>query len=341
MQRKSLGVLYHYLQNKYGLKFSRESLPQSNISEKQRLWFRQLLAMIQPLKEIRRQRIAFMLNRDNPLFDIITSMVEENIQCIDLLQSHANQWQQLNKYQPTVVVSSPSALLMLAMTDEMKALPMLNKIVALGALLDPLDQQCIEKHLSVPLQQIYMHQNCIIASTCRYGTLHVNETNLELEKEWIDPVNKRFIPIITDFSSENSGKRYKLQNVFKAKTQACACKAPELALEKSEGHCEEIFYFPEKGSGKLKPFFPSFVRQAFMRYAHLIQDYQIIQLTLDRVQIALKGEIDERLFRQVKERLEDLFLMQHVDSPAIDFISFEERKVTDDQVRRMRRQFIM
>lgn len=107
-------------------------------------------------------------------------------------------------------------------------------IVAVSKLLKKEDEEVLRDVFGIAvIHQLYQCEEGYLASTCRFGTLHLNEDMVYIEKEYVD--KRRFIPIVTDFEKTAQPViRCRLNNVFYEKEYECPCGSVFTALEKTE-----------------------------------------------------------------------------------------------------------
>ncbi len=74
-----------------------------------------------------------------------------------------------------------------------------KRVISVAEVLEPQDRALIERAFG-PLHQVYQATEGFPASTCEHGVLHLNEEFVHIEPEWLDDEQRRFVPVITDFS---------------------------------------------------------------------------------------------------------------------------------------------
>nr|MBT2175989.1 CoF synthetase [Streptococcus mitis] len=88
------------------------------------------------------------------------------------------------------------------------------------------------------VHQVYQCTEGFLATTCKQGTLHINEDLVHIEKEYLDQEKGIFVPIITDFMRKTQPIiRYRLNDILIEKKTPCSCGSPFLALERIDGRC--------------------------------------------------------------------------------------------------------
>ncbi len=75
-----------------------------------------------------------------------------------------------------------------------------RKMVSVAEVLEDVDRAKIEQYFGLTLHQFYSSTEGEIAATCEYGTLHLNEDLMVIQKEWIDEEKGWYHPIISDFN---------------------------------------------------------------------------------------------------------------------------------------------
>ncbi len=107
-------------------------------------------------------------------------------------------------------------------------------IVAVTKILKKEDEEVLRDVFGIAvIHQLYQCEEGYLASTCRFGTLHLNEDMVYIEKEYVD--KRRFIPIVTDFEKNALPViRCRLNHVFYEKEYDCPCGCVFTALEKNE-----------------------------------------------------------------------------------------------------------
>jgi putative adenylate-forming enzyme len=285
------------------------------VSEQEKtLWALYTLNKILPRPILRGHRIAFFLRADSNLYESM-KILNVEFHFFDLLKPFNIHFENLNKYQPTLIISPPSALRILAKAKEEKVLNIHpRKIYSVAEVLEEIDKDYIEKTFNQKLHQAYQATEGFIAATCEYGTLHINEDILAVQKEFID--KERFIPIITDFSRETQPViRYRLNDILTIKKEPCKCGSCHLAIERIEGRCDDIFYLDDI-NGKKVPIFPDFLSRAILYSSDNIQEYKIEQHQ-NSIKIFLKisdyidiSEVQSKVLNEFKSLFDKLNLKE-------------------------------
>lgn len=241
----------------------------------------------------RPQRVAFFLRANSNLYASVRSRLIgfEYFDLLDPVEQHAAR---LNDLAPTVLVGPPSLLRLLAEADDLRIAP--HKVMAVAEVLDPVDEAVIARRWGGPVHQVYQATEGFLAATCRYGTLHLNEDLVAVQREYLDEAERRFVPIVTDFNRTSQPiLRYRLDDVLIERAAPCPCGSVLLALEGIEGRCDDLFYFPALNDpARLVPVFPDFIRRAVLRAEPAPASYGAVQCALDRVEIGLSAPAADR-----------------------------------------------
>ena len=293
-------------------------------SQEQWIWAGTILAKLLPNFILFPEKIAFFLRANSQLYETVKSQ-RLQFQFFDLLEPITNHIQRLNDYQPTILVAPASLLRLLAESQEQGILNISpKKIVSVAEVLDLLDKNYISKVFNQVIHQVYQCTEGFLGYTCEYGTLHLNEDIVAIQKEYLDPDKSRFMPIITDFRRTTQPIiRYRLNDILVKRKTPCQCGSKLIAIEHIEGRQDDIFYLPYQSSnGELVTIFPDFIRRAIVMVSDDIEDYQVMQLSLNRIEVALKVRNSHKneIQNLVLESLRSLFETLDCHIPEIVFL---------------------
>ncbi|MDU5144243.1 MAG: adenylate cyclase [Paenibacillus dendritiformis] len=311
------------------------------VSERERLaWAGSVVAKLLPGALLRGERIAFFLRADSKLYQ---SVRQGRLQFafFDLLTPYGSHIERLNALRPTVLVGPPSLLRMLAASRRAGDLPIRpRKIISVAEVLDPLDRAFIEAAFGQRLHQVYQCTEGFLASTCAYGTIHVNEDIVHMDKEYVDKAHGKFVPIVTDFSRlAQPIIRYRLNDVLTEKKGRCPCGSPFMAIESIDGRCDDLFCVPAAGdSGRTIPLFPDFISRAIIASSDRIEEYEAVQLSPERMRVALRIDPASRPQAEeaVRAALDGLCRQAGCRPMAIEFAPYAQGP-GDRKLRRVRR----
>jgi putative adenylate-forming enzyme len=268
--------------------------------------------------------IAFFLRANSNLYNTLNSS-RIDFRFYDLLQSLEQQILNLNQFPPQVLVAPASILQALAKAQVEGSLTINpERIINVAEVLEADVAQEIEQAFAQKIHQIYQATEGFLAYTCEQGNLHLNETYIHIEKNWLDAEKKRFQPIITDFTrSTQIILRYQLNDILRVADQPCRCGNVETCIAAIEGRSDEIFWLPEKKSQELKPIYPDSFRRCMMMVEPELQEYKIIQRGR-HWQIAIKTEAEKEICKQsIENNIAHLCEQFGLQKPELTFIDWQ------------------
>jgi putative adenylate-forming enzyme len=275
----------------------------------------------------RHHRIAFFLRANSNLYETLGSkrVRFDFFSLLDPIETHLAR---LRALVPTVLVAPPSMLRELAAAQVRGAIALsLDRVVSVAEVLDPLDEVIIRRTFRRTVHQIYQATEGLLATTCRYGTLHLTEDLMLFDREYLDG-DRRFVPIVTDLYRRTQPIiRYRLNDVLVEREYPCLCGSVLTGLERVEGRSDDVFVV-RTSNGTTRALYPDFVRRAVIRSDAGIRAYYVRQTgwsTLD-VWLEVDGDVDAvsrlvreallQLFESVGATLEDVRFVERLDLPA-------------------------
>ncbi|MFM6452442.1 MAG: F390 synthetase-related protein [Planktothrix sp.] len=292
--------------------------------QEQWIWAGTILAKLLPNFILYPEKIAFFLRANSRLYETVKSQ-RLQFQFFDLLDPITHHIDRLNHYQPTLLVAPASLLRLLAESQAQGTLKISpKKIVSVAEVLDALDADYISSVFNQIIYQVYQCTEGFLGYTCEYGTLHLNEDIVAIQKDYLDDNQSRFMAIITDFRRTTQPIiRYKLNDILVERKTPCQCGSILMAIERIEGRQDDIFYLPHQCiKDEWVTMFPDFIRRAIVMVSTDIEDYQVMQLSFNRIEVALKVRNSEKdvIQEEVKKSLRSLFERLHCEMPEIIFL---------------------
>jgi len=304
-------------------------------------WAGTILAKALPGAIFSKHKIAFFLRANSNLYNTVGS---KNIQFkfFDLLNPISEHITRLNEFKPILLVAPASMLRLLAEAKQRQELHINpHKIISVAEVLDGLDEKYISNEFNQKIHQIYQCTEGFLATTCRYGTLHLNEDLVVIQKEYLDKDLHKFIPVITDFSRLTQPIiRYRLNDILTEKIEPCPCGCRFTAIEKIEGRCDDIFYLPSLDNSRLIPVFPDFISRTIAFTSNKINEYKAIQRNFESIEIFIDTTSEEKraLQEKVAGSLSELFSKLNCKQPNISY-SESIDKPKDRKLKRVERVF--
>lgn len=279
------------------------------------VWTGAILARMLP-NVLKKHKIAFFLRANSNLYENVKSN-RLTFRYFDIYEDMLIHINTLNEYQPDILVAPPSVLLLLAKAVEEKKLVInIKKVISVAEVLDPFDQRYFESVFNLNMiHQVYQCTEGFLGFTCKHGKLHLNEDIILVEKEYID--EKRFIPIITDFTRKSQPiVRYRLNDVLVEGKTACPCGCKFMTLDAIEGREDDIFIFHDK-NGKEVYIFSDMIRRC-MLYVDGINQYQVIQVNENVIQVLIDCR-DIEIENNITKEFDEIFNGFSVQVPEIKF----------------------
>jgi putative adenylate-forming enzyme len=292
-----------------------------------RLWAGTILAKALPRSIFTAERIAFFLRANSNLYETIPRQ-RIRFEYFDLFEPVECHIDRLNQIAPTILVAPPSMLRLIA-DAKVKGILKINphKIISVAEVLDPIDERYLRDCFDRQIHQIYQCTEGFLASTCEYGTLHLNEDIVVIQKEYIDRHLGKFMPIITDFNRRTQPIiRYRLDDILTERQTPCPCGSVFTAIETIDGRCDDLFWLPHLTSEQQIPIFPDFIRRAIMTASADIQAYRAVQISPDRIEISIRvsPELHVSISSKIERSLLDLFTRSHCQLPSIAFVEYRD-----------------
>ena len=242
------------------------------VSDKEKdMWAGYILSKVLYGSILGKYEVAFFMRANSNLYESVKS---SNIHFVfyDIYQPVEDNIRKLIDQKPDIVVGQPSILL-----DLCKHAKDIHpkKVISIAEVLEDRDREVISKAFNTEvIHQVYQCTEGCLATTCEYGTIHLNEDIVYVEKEYLD--DRRFIPIITDFTRTSQPIiRYRLNDILVERKEPCPCGSCFTALERIEGREDDVFVFDGKVNGQVTVF-PDFIRRLVL-FIGEVSDYRIVQ----------------------------------------------------------------
>jgi len=288
------------------------------VSDRERaLWAGAMLAKALPKRHLFGVRIAFFMRANSELYETVKSRFIK-FRFFDMFQDIDENLQELQTFNPTILVAPPSCLLQIAQRNSASQIKPV-KVISIAEVLEQTDAEIIKKAFNINVvHQVYQCTEGFLGVPCEYGTLHINEDIIKIEKERID--ERRFIPIITDLKRKAQPViSYRLNDILVEKENPCKCGSAFIALEKIEGRQDDIFEF--EGENKTVSVFPDLIRRC-MLFAENVEEYRVQQISSFEVAV-LADHLGEESKQQIVDEFNRLSTNYHFKAPNIIFKPYE------------------
>ena len=221
-----------------------------------------------------------------------------------MAQPLGKQLRRLQDLRPTIIVAPPSLLRQLVgkmIEGQISLNP--ERVISVAEPLDPIDEQLLQEVFGQTIHQVYQATEGFIGATCSYGTIHLNEDTMIVEREYLD--ERRFIPIITDFRRKSQPIiRYRLDDVLHLLDEPCPCGSIHTALKAIEGRRGDVFELSQKQGGN-RLVYADFLRRRILMSADVL-DYGLRQTQSDRFELYIAAEQEQESRQRVKSGLLEL-----------------------------------
>lgn len=302
------------------------------ISQRERFaWLGAILAKALPDFWRHRDRVAVLLPVDTPLYDSANRTRRLTLRFFDISTPLDALAPDLAAFGPTVLIAPPRVLRRLAENRP----PLQPRRVFAGAeTLDDLDRAVIERGFGVPLGQIYMATEGLLAVSCAHGRLHLAEDCLHFE---LEPAGGDLVsPIISDFSRTTQiMARYRMNDLLRLDDRPCPCRSPLLAVREVVGRQDDVFRLPSK-SGTLVELMPDILRNAVVDSDRGITDFRLVQTGTASVEASLPADCGPEIRQAVLGNLLALLDRQGV-APACTLCISDLTPHAVGKLRRVRR----
>ena len=279
-----------------------------------------------------RQKIGLILRANSNTFESIGSK-RIKFKFYDLMKPLEEIHQMILQDDLDILIGPPSVLRYLA---DVKSPLNVNKLVSAAEVLDEIDRRHIEQHFGQIAHQFYSSTEGEIAATCEFGTLHLNEGIMVIQKEWVDEEKGWYHPIISDFKrSTQPIIRYRLNDILVASKQPCKCGDARESIDSIMGRQDDIFLLKKRNGGEYEQIVPDFIRRAVMQMHPDITAYRAIQRSADEIEVQL---LPEDLEQVSLEGFDLVWQQKNVETPKI-IITKYEHKPSATKLRRIQREF--
>lgn len=239
-------------------------------------WAGIMLAKALPDGLFAKERVAFFLRANSNLYMGVRNR-RLAFTFFDLFHPFDQLIDRLAEHRPTIIVAPAQVLRQLALarlSGRLQTSP--KRVISVAEVLDAQDRIIIEKAFGTP-HEIYQATEGFLASTCEHGVLHLNEEYIHVEPQWLDAAQRRFTPVITDFSRLTQPiVRYHLNDILLARAAPCPCGSAARALDYIEGRYDDMLILPGPG-GSTIPVFSDVLSRALARALPAESDYRLVQ----------------------------------------------------------------
>lgn len=299
-------------------------------------WAGIMLAKALPRGLFAGERAALFLRANSNLYTAVRTPFLK-FEFFDLLAPMASHLERLRAYQPTTLVAPAQVLRRLALEKQAGRLDIApRRILSAAEVLEPQDRLLITAAFGNVLGEVYQATEGFLGITCAHGRLHLNEEFIHVEPEWLDAEQRRFVPIVTDFTRQTQPVvRYRLNDVLVASHERCTCGSATRVIEAIEGRCDDMLRLPGKDGTEVEVFADA-ISRVLLQNLPLQTDYRLTQTTsntLEFVADIARGAVAEvrnalwQFFAQQGVAVESLAWRVEQGAPPVDFTAKRRRIV--------------
>ena len=240
-------------------------------------WAGVMLAKALPDGLFSGEKVALFLRANSNLYTAVRSPWL-TFAFYDLFAPFDSLCAQLARYQPSVIVAPAQVLRQLALRviDGSLALAP-KKVISVAEVLEAQDRALIVQAFGA-VHEIYQATEGFLASSCEHGVLHLNEEYVHIEPQWLDAEQRRFVPVITDFTRMTQPiVRYRLDDILIARATPCPCGRATRAIDGIEGRCDDLLLLPCARGGAPVAVFADVLTRAFAQALPPDADYRLLQ----------------------------------------------------------------
>ncbi|KKO61630.1 hypothetical protein VM94_05405 [Janthinobacterium sp. KBS0711] len=243
-------------------------------------WAGVMLAKALPDGLFSGERVALFLRANSNLYTAVRSPWL-TFAFYDLFEPFDALCARLVQYRPSVIVAPAQVLRQLALRviDGSLALTP-KKVISVAEVLEAQDRALIVQAFGA-VHEIYQATEGFLASSCEHGVLHLNEEYVHIEPQWLDGEQRRFVPVITDFTRITQPiVRYRLDDILLARATPCPCGRATRAIDGIEGRCDDMLLLPSLPSvqgGAPVAVFADVLTRAFAQALPPDADYRLVQ----------------------------------------------------------------
>ena len=296
-------------------------------------WAGVMLAKALPDGLFSGERVALFLRANSNLYTAVRSPWL-TFAFYDLFEPFDSLCARLAQYQPSVIVAPAQVLRQLALRvlDGSLALAP-KKVISVAEVLEAQDRALIVQAFGA-VHEIYQATEGFLASSCEHGVLHLNEEYVHVEPQWLDEQQRRFVPVITDFTRITQPiVRYRLDDILLARATPCPCGRVTRAIDGIEGRCDDMLVLPAT-DGKNISVFADVLTRAFAQALPADGDYRLVQQGETTLQ--LHANQDDAALAALKAHLEGVLRGLGVAIERLDWAVSRDLPAFDPTMKRRR-----
>jgi putative adenylate-forming enzyme len=259
------------------------------------------------------ERAALFLRANSNLYTAVRAPFLK-FEFFDLLAVWDEHLGRLERYNPTVIVAPAQVLRRLALERQAGRISIAPaRLLSAAEVLEQQDRELITSVFGPVLGEVYQATEGFLGVTCSHGRLHLNEEFIHVEPDWLDSEQRRFVPIVTDFSRETQPiVRYRLNDVLVASHEQCSCGSATRVISAIEGRCDDMLRLPGKHGAPVEVFADA-ISRVLLQSLPLDTDYRLTQTAAS--DLLLEADLAGDQQQSVRRALTEFFEQQGVATP--------------------------
>lgn len=208
-------------------------------------WLGHMLARLVPVSALLKPlRIALCLRADNRLYQDAGRTGRICFLFVGLGEDPAARCDRLRDFRPDILIAPPHVLADLSHRTANPGDWALTRLFYGAEPMGEAERGWITSILGARPDPLYQATEGFLGAPCRFGTLHLNEDVLIIEREPV-PGTDRFLPIVTDLRRTSQPMiRVRLGDLLQPLEGGCPCGSPLSPVHPVEGRLEDLWRWP-------------------------------------------------------------------------------------------------
>ncbi len=304
------------------------------ISARERVrWLGTMLAKTMPGFPIEKARVAVILPQNAALYRQPGSGRRLALRFFDLHQGFNGLAERLQPFAPDTIVAPPKVLRMLAGEGKLQGI---RRIFSGAEVLDPLDKEALEAGFGLPVREIYMATEGLLAVSCRHGRLHLAEDVMHFDLEPGPEGSGLVSPVISDFYRATPiMSRYRIKDLLRLSATPCSCGSPMRVVEEIVGRNDDVLELPSLAAAGRVRITPDVIRNTILNAEPSLRDFRCDQTHADRLLVRIPPEARSGAVDKIGPALQDF--CRGLGAAVTITVRQEDFSVTAEKLRRVRR----
>lgn len=265
-----------------------------------------ILAKVLPSGLLVPERVMYFTDLNNNVLETV-KIKSVKLKFMDYNELSDTVLEEVQKFKPTVIIAPPSVLKLLAekqKDNDIKIAP--KSLFSTSSILGKRYRKEIQDVFNIVVYQLYLTNEAFIGSTCEYGTIHLNEEFVIVEKEYLQGSKTMYNPIITNLIQTGQPIiRYKMDDILIDRKKPCPCGRCTTGLRRIEGRNDSLIYALSQDGIKRVEIYPYIMQNLIFKTSDAIEAFQILQKDYSSINIRLKykGTVSSKNREQIQNSI--------------------------------------